>query len=99
MFTEKKVFTTTIISIRYLIAYAAKHDLDIDHLKAVSAILQGDLQEEIYMIPSEFFNNTKYIIWKNLYMIEYGWKIEYFLEDFGFTSIQNRFMYLFQNKT
>lgn len=36
-------------TIRFLLAMAAKLDLDLDHMDAVSAFLQGDLQEEIYM--------------------------------------------------
>lgn len=42
-------------SIRYLIALAAKYNLDIDQMDAVTAFLQGDLEEEVYMAqPQEF---------------------------------------------
>lgn len=36
-------------TIRFLLAMAAKLDLDIEHMDAVTAFLQGDLKEEIYM--------------------------------------------------
>lgn len=36
-------------TVRYLIALAAKYDMDIDHMDAVTAFLQGDLKEEVYM--------------------------------------------------
>lgn len=37
-------------SLRYLLALATKYDLDIDQMDAVSAFLQGDVEEEIYML-------------------------------------------------
>ena len=43
-------------SIRYLISLAAEKDLNIQQMDAVSAFLQGDLQEEIiYMEQPEGF--------------------------------------------
>lgn len=36
-------------SLRYLLALSVKYDLDICHMDAVSAFLQGDIEEEIYM--------------------------------------------------
>lgn len=36
-------------SLRYLFALAAKHNLYVDQMDAVTAFLQGDLEEEIYM--------------------------------------------------
>lgn len=36
-------------SIRYLVAMAARLDLDIDQMDVVTAFLQGDLNEEVYM--------------------------------------------------
>lgn len=42
-------------SLRYLIALAAEHDLDIEQLDAVSAFLQGEIEEELYVVqPKEF---------------------------------------------
>jgi hypothetical protein len=46
-------------SIRYLLSQAAKHDLDIEQMDAVTAFLQGDLNEEIYMTPPEGFMTGK----------------------------------------
>nr|AAO52668.1 putative gag-pol polyprotein [Aster yellows phytoplasma] len=40
-------------SVRYLLALAAEKDLQIDQMDAVSAFLQGDLTEEIYMNQPE----------------------------------------------
>lgn len=44
-------------SIRFLFALAAKHDLDIDQMDAVSAFLQGEIGEIIYMRQPEGFSN------------------------------------------
>lgn len=46
-------------SIRYLMALAAKHDLDIDQMDAVTAFLQGDLNEDIYMVQPRGFSENK----------------------------------------
>ncbi|CAA9993736.1 unnamed protein product [Nesidiocoris tenuis] len=46
-------------SIRFIFALAAQLDLDIDQMDAVSAFLQGDLTEEIYMTqPIGYRDNT-----------------------------------------
>lgn len=45
-------------SIRYLLALAAEFDLDIDQLDAVTAFLQGDLTEKIFMIQPEGFSQS-----------------------------------------
>lgn len=44
-------------SIRYLISLAVKNDMKIDQMDAVSAFLQGDLGEEIYLEQPENFND------------------------------------------
>lgn len=44
-------------SIRFLMSLAAEYKLEIDQMDAVSAFLQGDLEEEIYMVQPEGFNN------------------------------------------
>ncbi|XP_046472611.1 uncharacterized protein [Neodiprion pinetum] len=50
-------------SIRYLMALAAKHDLEIEQMDAVTAFLQGDLHEEVYMVPpKEFYTGDK--VWR-----------------------------------
>lgn len=44
-------------SIRLLIALASKFDLDIDQMDAVTAFLQGDVEEKIYMKQPEGFDD------------------------------------------
>lgn len=42
-------------SIRYLVALAAQYDLEIDQMDAISAFLQGEIKEELYIVqPKEF---------------------------------------------
>lgn len=46
-------------SIRFLMALAVKYNMDIDQMDAVTAFLQGDLSDEIYMIqPEEFVDSS-----------------------------------------
>lgn len=46
-------------TIRYLMGLAAKLDLDINQMDAITAFLQSDLNEDIYMAqPEEFDDNT-----------------------------------------
>lgn len=46
-------------SIRYLLAFAVQHDLHIHQMDAVTAFLQGDLEEDIYMEqPEEYQDGT-----------------------------------------
>jgi len=42
-------------SLRLLFSLAVKYDLDIDHMDAVSAFLQGELSEKIYVTQPEGF--------------------------------------------
>lgn len=44
-------------SLRFLIALAAKRNMKIDQMDAVTAYLQGDLEEEIYMDQPEGYND------------------------------------------
>lgn len=46
-------------SLRYLFAMAAKYDLDIILMDAVSAFLQGDIEEEIYMTQPPFYEKDE----------------------------------------
>lgn len=47
-------------SIRYLIALAAKFNLEIEQMDAVTAFLQGDLDDEVYVLqPKEFRQGTQ----------------------------------------
>lgn len=41
-----------------LIAFAAKYDLDIEQTDAVTAFLQGDLNEEVYMLQPPGFEQS-----------------------------------------
>lgn len=43
-------------SLRYLFAMAAKHNLDIQQMDAITAFLQGDVTEEIYMQVNEILS-------------------------------------------
>lgn len=56
-------------SIRYLLAIAAEFDLEIDQLDAVTAFLQGDLTDVIYMLQPEGFTESNKIcrLKKSLY--------------------------------
>lgn len=44
-------------SIRYLLAIAAKHNLQIDQMDAVSAFLQGEIDDVIYMLQPQGFSD------------------------------------------
>lgn len=46
-------------SLRYLFAIAARLNLDIDQMDAVTAFLQGELSEEIYMEQPAYFQDTQ----------------------------------------
>lgn len=56
-------------SLRYLFALAVKFDLDICQMDAVSAFLQGDIEEEIYMMQPPMYENGKQVcrLKKSLY--------------------------------
>ena len=40
-------------SIRTLIALAAKHDLELDQMDVSMAYLNGELEEDLYMLPPD----------------------------------------------
>jgi len=68
-------------SIRYLLALAAKRDMDIDQMDAVSAFLQGDLTEEIYMRQPQGYQDSNKVcrLRKSLYGLKQAsriWNIE-----------------------
>lgn len=57
-------------SIRFLISLAAQFDLRIYQMDAITAFLQGELQEEIYMQQPDFYNdgtNRVCILRKSIY--------------------------------
>lgn len=64
-------------TIRYLLAIAAEYDLDIDQLDAVTAFLQGELTEEIYMLQPEGFAEPNKIckLHKSLYGLKQASRI------------------------
>lgn len=65
-------------SIRFLISMAAKHNLQIDQMDAVTAFLQGELQDEIYMIqPQRFDDGTQKVcrLKKSLYGLKQASRI------------------------
>jgi len=66
-------------SLRYLFGLAAKYNLDIDHLDVVTAFLQGDVNEEIYVrIPvidqkvKAVKRETVYRLKKTIYELKQG---------------------------
>lgn len=81
-------------SIRYLISLAAEYNLDIHQMDAVSAFLQGDLEEEIYMSqPPGFSDGTSKVcrLRKSLYGLKQAsrvWneKLDSILQGFGLTQ-------------
>lgn len=56
-------------SLRYLFALAAKYDFDILQMDAISAFLQGDIEEEVYMVqPSHYEKGEEVcLLQKSLY--------------------------------
>lgn len=78
-------------SIRYLIALAVKLDMNIDQMDAVTAFLQGDLSEEIYMEqPGGFGDGSNRVckLKKAIYGLkqsgrEWNKKLERTLKSFG----------------
>lgn len=53
-------------SIRMLLAIAAKFNLDIDQMDAVTAFLQGDLEEESTCSnPKDLLKIQKYVVFSN----------------------------------
>lgn len=84
-------------TIRFLLALAVKEDLDIDHMDAVTAFLQGDLEEEIFMLqPEGFGNNSKVCrLRKSLYGLKqassrmWNQKLDEALQKYGLKKIRN----------
>lgn len=65
-------------TLRFLIALAAKHNLEIRQLDAVTAFLNGELKEDIYMNqPIEFSDGTKQVckLQKSLYGLKQASRI------------------------
>ncbi|CAF4946395.1 unnamed protein product [Pieris macdunnoughi] len=81
-------------SIRYLLAIAAKYQLKIEQLDAVTAFLQGDIDVELYMSqPSRYDNGTKEVckLNKSIYGLKQAsrtWnkKLDNFLSSIGFSK-------------
>ena len=45
--------TAYLVKVRLARAIAAKHDLEIHQIDACTAVMGGDLEEEIYMYPPQ----------------------------------------------
>lgn len=80
-------------SIRFLLALAAKHDLKIDQMDVVTAFLQGDLNEEVYMVqPKEFRKGTQAcLLKKSLYGLkqasrQWNIKVDAAIKSIGLTQ-------------
>ena len=83
-------------SLRYLFALAAKYDLDIQQMGAVTAFLQGDLTEEIFMEQPPLFEDSQNPtlvcrLHKALYGLKQSsrvWnrKLDQLLREFGLTQ-------------
>lgn len=78
-------------SLRYLLSLAAEFDLDIDQFDAVSAFLQGDVEEEIFMTqPEEFAKDSKVCrLNKAIYGLkqasrQWNKKLDHALKEIGF---------------
>lgn len=76
-------------SIRYLVAIAAKFDLDINQMDVVTAFLHGDIDEEIYMLPPpEFITGNKVCrLRKALYGLKQASRQWYLKLDSAMTEI------------
>lgn len=76
-------------SIRYLVAIAAKYDLDIHQMDVVTAFLHGDINEEIYLIPPpEFIQGDKVCrLKKALYGLKQASRQWYLKLDSAMTAI------------
>src|SRR5688572_5737299 len=78
-------------SIRFLMALAAKYDLDIDQMDVTTAFLNPELEEEVYMeLPSGYrLNNRTCRLNKSIYGLKQAsraWnkKLDKLLKDLGF---------------
>uniref|UniRef100_A0A2A4JA71 Integrase catalytic domain-containing protein n=1 Tax=Heliothis virescens TaxID=7102 RepID=A0A2A4JA71_HELVI len=79
-------------SVRYLIALAARYNLDIDQMDAITAFLQGDLENEIYMTQPELYEEgTKVcLLQKSIYGLkqasrQWNLKLDGVLQKIGLT--------------
>lgn len=90
-YTETYCPVVRYTSIRYLIALAVKLKLHIDQMDAVTAFLQGDLSEEIYMLqPDGCSDGSKRVckLNKSMYGLkqsgrQWNKKLEQMLKSFG----------------
>lgn len=83
-------------TIRYLMAYAVQRKMKIYQMDAITAFLQGELEEEIFMCQPERYENGSNLVCR-LNKAVYGlkqagrqWnkKLDKFLIDIGFTKSQ-----------
>ncbi|KAJ8717783.1 hypothetical protein PYW07_005713 [Mythimna separata] len=94
-YTEVFSPVVRLASLRYLFALAVKHDLDICQMDAVSAFLQGDIEEEIYMRQPPMYENDQKenvcLLKKSLYGLkqasrQWNKKIDFTLKEMGLSQ-------------
>lgn len=94
-------------SVRFLIALAAKYNMDIDQMDAISAFLQGDIDTEIFMCqPEGYSEGTKVcLLHKSLYGLkqasrQWNLKLNDILLEIGFKrSKVDPCIYYFRNES
>lgn len=88
----KEVFSPVVrlASLRYLFALSVKYNLDIWQMDAVSAFLQGDIEEEIYMMQPPMYCNGEQVcrLKKSLYGLkqasrQWNKKLDFTLKEMG----------------
>ena len=62
----QKVFApvANLDSVRTLIAFAAKHDLELDQMDVPMAYLNGELEEDLHMLPPDGVSIQPGYCWK-----------------------------------
>ncbi|CDO75139.1 hypothetical protein BN946_scf184772.g6 [Trametes cinnabarina] len=92
-YTDTFAPVTKFASIRMLLAFAAKHDLEVHQMDVKSAFLNGDLEEEIFMEAPPGFQQDKAHVWrlqKSLYGLkqasrEWYKKVRALFESLGYS--------------
>lgn len=92
-YTESFSPVVRFASLRYLLALAVKYDLDICQMDAVSAFLQGDVEEEIYMKQPPLYESSEKVcrLKKSLYGLkqasrQWNKKLDSTLKEMGLSQ-------------